>query len=290
MTETATRRSRRSTTPRLPGVAIVDPELMRDGAAACDRLDRLRRLSHAFESFCTPAATLHRHAGAGGNPPGRGYLPAAVDDGRDLEARAAHGLGRHPGRPVHRQRRGDAAARHRHDHRRLRPQVMHGEALAVTYPEFIRFTWASAPARFAALGRILDPAPGRRAGAAGGRGVVRRDGRLPQGRRGIWSLLREAEGRAEAARGHRRRRPRASGYPATTRIAGRGRNFAMLAARLPPVSSAPEGIGHAIGILPLVGPDLLATLSRMGHGSESSWPTTCPADSVHPQGLRQTAS
>ena len=37
------------------------------------------------------------------------------------------------------------------------PQVMHGEALAVTYPEFMRFTFSYAPERFAALGRILDP-------------------------------------------------------------------------------------------------------------------------------------
>ena len=37
------------------------------------------------------------------------------------------------------------------------PQVMHGEALAVTYPEFMRFTYPYAPDRFAALGRILDP-------------------------------------------------------------------------------------------------------------------------------------
>ena len=36
------------------------------------------------------------------------------------------------------------------------PQVMHGEALAVTYPDFMRFTFSYAPECFAALGRILD--------------------------------------------------------------------------------------------------------------------------------------
>jgi alcohol dehydrogenase len=37
------------------------------------------------------------------------------------------------------------------------PQVMHGEALAVTYPEFTRFTWPCAIEKFATVGRIFDP-------------------------------------------------------------------------------------------------------------------------------------
>ena len=37
------------------------------------------------------------------------------------------------------------------------PQVMHGEALAVTYPEFTRFTYPYAVDRFAMMGRILNP-------------------------------------------------------------------------------------------------------------------------------------
>ena len=36
------------------------------------------------------------------------------------------------------------------------PQVMHGETLAVTYPEFMRITFSYTPECFAALGRILD--------------------------------------------------------------------------------------------------------------------------------------
>jgi alcohol dehydrogenase class IV len=35
---------------------------------------------------------------------------------------------------------------------------MHGESLAVTYPEFTRFTWSSALQKFATMGRILEPA------------------------------------------------------------------------------------------------------------------------------------
>ena len=38
------------------------------------------------------------------------------------------------------------------------PQVSHGQSLAVFYPEFTRYTWRSAPEKFAALGRILNPA------------------------------------------------------------------------------------------------------------------------------------
>ncbi len=38
------------------------------------------------------------------------------------------------------------------------PQIMHGESLAVTYPEFTRFTYPYAVERFATVGRIFDPA------------------------------------------------------------------------------------------------------------------------------------
>jgi alcohol dehydrogenase class IV len=37
------------------------------------------------------------------------------------------------------------------------PQVAHGEALAVIYPEFTRFTYPYAIEKFAAMGRIFDP-------------------------------------------------------------------------------------------------------------------------------------
>ena len=37
------------------------------------------------------------------------------------------------------------------------PHVAHGVALAVNYPAFTRFTWASAIPQFAAMGRIFDP-------------------------------------------------------------------------------------------------------------------------------------
>jgi alcohol dehydrogenase class IV len=36
------------------------------------------------------------------------------------------------------------------------PHVMHGESLAVNYPAFARFTYASAVSQFARLGRLLN--------------------------------------------------------------------------------------------------------------------------------------
>jgi alcohol dehydrogenase class IV len=38
------------------------------------------------------------------------------------------------------------------------PQIMHGEALAVIYPEFTRFTYPYAVSQFATVGRIFNPA------------------------------------------------------------------------------------------------------------------------------------
>jgi alcohol dehydrogenase class IV len=38
------------------------------------------------------------------------------------------------------------------------PQIMHGESLAVTYPEFTRFTYPYAVEKFAEMGRIFNPA------------------------------------------------------------------------------------------------------------------------------------
>ena len=38
------------------------------------------------------------------------------------------------------------------------PHVAHGEAVALIYPAFTRYTYASSPDRFVAAGRILEPA------------------------------------------------------------------------------------------------------------------------------------
>jgi alcohol dehydrogenase class IV len=141
-----------------PRVAIVDPELVVTVPRHVTASTGFDAFTHAFESY------LH----VGGSP----YtdllaqeamrlvienLPRAFDDGADMDARTAmawadtlaglcianagvtlpHGIGMTIGGQC--------------------PQVMHGEALAVTYPEFTRFTWPCAIEKFATVGRIFDP-------------------------------------------------------------------------------------------------------------------------------------
>jgi alcohol dehydrogenase class IV len=85
------------------------------------------------------------------------YLPTAVEEGNNIEAREAiawantlaglcianagvtlpHGIGMTIGGYC--------------------PHVMHGEALAVTYPEFTRYTYPYAIKQFATMGRIVSP-------------------------------------------------------------------------------------------------------------------------------------
>lgn len=141
-----------------PKVAIVDPELivsLPKHMTACTGFDAF---THAFESYIhvgakpyTDLLALEAIRLVANN------LPAAVNDGADLEARSAmawadtlaglcianagvtlpHGIGMTISGQC--------------------PQVAHGEALAVTYPEFTRFTYASSEAKFAAMGRIFNP-------------------------------------------------------------------------------------------------------------------------------------
>ncbi len=142
-----------------PRVCIVDPELMvsvPSHVTACTGFDVF---CHAFESYIhvggtpyTDLLALEAIRLAAEN------LPTAVADGSSQQAREAmawadtlaglcianagvtlpHGIGMTIGGQC--------------------PQVAHGEALAVVYPEFTRFTYASAPEKFAAMGRILNPA------------------------------------------------------------------------------------------------------------------------------------
>lgn len=142
-----------------PRVAIVDPELVVSAPPHITASTGFDAFTHAFESY------LH----VGGSPYTDllaleairlvvRHLPAAFENGGDLAARTQmawadtlaglcianagvtlpHGIGMTIGGQC--------------------PQVMHGEALAVIYPEFTRYTYAHAVARFAAVGRIFDPA------------------------------------------------------------------------------------------------------------------------------------
>lgn len=141
-----------------PRVGIVDPELMVTVPPHVTASTGFDVFTHAFESY------LHVNASPYTDLMALEairlvveHLPAAVADGSNMAAREAmawadslaglcianagvtlpHGVGMTIGGYC--------------------PHVMHGEALAVTYPEFTRFTYPYAAARFATVGRIFDP-------------------------------------------------------------------------------------------------------------------------------------
>lgn len=141
-----------------PKISIVDPELVRTAPPSVTASTGFDVFAHAFESYINPAGShytdlmaleairLVTH-----------YLPKAVADGSDLEARSwmawadtlaglciansgvtlPHGIGMAMGG--------------------LYPHVAHGQALAAVYPAMMRFSYQAAEPEFAAVGRILDP-------------------------------------------------------------------------------------------------------------------------------------
>jgi alcohol dehydrogenase class IV len=142
-----------------PKVAIVDPELMVTVPEHVTASTGFDVFCHAFEAFihCNTSpyiCMMAREAMARVVK----YLPVAVKDGSNMEARTEmawadtlaglcianagvtlpHGMGMAIGG--------------------MYPHVMHGESLAVTYPEFMRYTYKSAVPQFAAIGRIFNPA------------------------------------------------------------------------------------------------------------------------------------
>ncbi|MGL4651399.1 MAG: iron-containing alcohol dehydrogenase [Caldilineaceae bacterium] len=159
VTETATKtKSALYNSLLYPRVAIVDPELMVSLPSHVTASTGFDAFTHAFESYLhvngspyTDALALEamRQVVA--------WLPKVMADGTDMEARShmawadtlaglcianagvtlPHGIGMTIGGQC--------------------PQVMHGEALAVTYPEFTRYTMPYAVEKFATVGRILDP-------------------------------------------------------------------------------------------------------------------------------------
>jgi len=140
-----------------PRVGIVDPELMETLPPHATASTGFDAFTHAFESYVHKTATPFTDMCA--LEALRlivQYLPRAIHDGRDKEARAnlawadtlagacianagvvlphsiAMAIGGHA------------------------PHVRHGEALAVVYPEFFHYTHASSIKKFAAIGRLLD--------------------------------------------------------------------------------------------------------------------------------------
>lgn len=140
-----------------PRTAIVDPELMLTVPEHITASTGFDAFTHAFESYlhCNASPYTNMLAKEAINLVAR-YLPRAVKNGRDKEARIAmawadtlgglsianagvtlpHGIGMAMGG--------------------IYPWVMHGEALAVMYPAFTRYTYPSAVEQFATVGRILN--------------------------------------------------------------------------------------------------------------------------------------
>ena len=159
MTHTATRTKSAIYNERVfPRIAIVDPDLMLSVPHAVTASTGFDAFAHAFEAFIHVSGSPYADLMAlEAMRLVRAALPRALEDGRDPQAREQmawadtlaglciahagvtlpHGIGMTISG--------------------FCPHVMHGQSLAVTYPEFTRFTWRSAPAKFAAMGRILDP-------------------------------------------------------------------------------------------------------------------------------------
>ena len=143
----------------IPRVAIIDPETTITVPAHVTASTGFDAFCHSFES------TIHSQSNAYADMLAyesikliAKYLERAIKDGSDREAREAmawastlgglaitnvgvtlpHGIGMAIG--------GHA------------PHVMHGEALAITYPEIIAWTWEAAIYPFARTARILNPA------------------------------------------------------------------------------------------------------------------------------------
>jgi alcohol dehydrogenase len=138
-------------------VAIVDPELTRTAPPKVTASTGFDAFTHAFEAYIhanaspyTDTLALEAIRLVAAN------LPAAVADGENIDARSAmswanvlgglsianagvtlpHGMCMAVGG--------------------MYPQVAHGEALAILYPECLRYTWQSAVGKFATVARIFD--------------------------------------------------------------------------------------------------------------------------------------
>jgi len=141
-----------------PRACIVDPDLMASVPAHVTASTGFDVFCHAFESTLHVNSTPYTDLMAWeAIRLAAKFLQQAVENGLDLEAREKmawadtlaglciantgvtlpHGIGMTIGGQC--------------------PQVMHGEALAVVYPEFTRFTYPYAQEKFARVGRIFNP-------------------------------------------------------------------------------------------------------------------------------------
>jgi alcohol dehydrogenase class IV len=142
-----------------PRVSIVDPQLMLTVPEHVTASTGFDVFTHAFETYIHPNASAYTDMMAEeAIQMVVKYLPVVVKDGANIEARTAmawadtlaglciasagvtlpHGMGMAIGG--------------------MYPHVMHGEALAVTYPDFMRYTHSSAVKQFATVARIFNSA------------------------------------------------------------------------------------------------------------------------------------
>jgi alcohol dehydrogenase class IV len=141
-----------------PKVAVVDPELTLTVPPSITAQTGFDVFTHAFESYLHPSASPYTDRMAlEAIRLVTENLPTAIKDGNNLRAREGmawantlaglcianagvtlpHGIGMTIGGYC--------------------PQVAHGQALAIVYPEFTRYTYPYAVAQFATMGRIFDP-------------------------------------------------------------------------------------------------------------------------------------
>ncbi len=141
-----------------PRVCIVDPQLMVTVPKHITASTGFDVFTHAFESFIHKNASIYTdmHALEAIKRVVK-YLPVVLEDGANKETRTEmawadtlaglcisnagttlpHGIGMAIGGHV--------------------PNIMHGEALAIIYPEFMRYTYKSAIQKFAIIGSLLNP-------------------------------------------------------------------------------------------------------------------------------------
>ncbi|WP_265444844.1 iron-containing alcohol dehydrogenase [Acetivibrio straminisolvens] len=141
-----------------PKVAIVDPEVTATMPKSVTAQTGFDAFCHNFEAYLSVnTSPLVEMMAIEAIKIIREYLPKALENPKDMEARSKmawadtlggltnsnagvtlpHGLGMQVG--------GHA------------PHVSHGQALAIIYPQFTRYTYAWAVEKFAKVGRILNP-------------------------------------------------------------------------------------------------------------------------------------
>lgn len=142
-----------------PKIAVVDPELTATMPKSVTAQTGFDAFCHNFEAYLSVNTNpLVEVMALDAIERVANYLPRALADGTDMEARAQmswadtlggftnsnagvtlpHGLGMQVGGHC--------------------PKVTHGQALAAIYPEFTRYTCPAAVEKFAAVGRIFNPA------------------------------------------------------------------------------------------------------------------------------------